>query len=1024
MLLEEESHLSNLSTEKQDDGDIRCPNCNWYFSTNTKPYILPCFHNLCDKCINILIEQKNPKCPICSNIFTHEEKNPFQVNFAFLNLVTKILSNKVIFCKKCYKIFYWFEHYIICDQENFIDVDDIFNEIKNYCEDGIKIIKLFNTSNNENFNILIKYKNEIMVLVSKLINKLRKKNNNKIKKEIEKIFKGNKKEKLELDYKDIKNNLINFLLICIDFSEHFDKNDIIKAIEPYISNGENKNEFSNIKKLNIITNRKNLLINKSARNYNSSNNTLLRSSNYKIEKEHICENKNNINKNNNKILLAKTPTKKKNENESLKIFKLNNKALNKTIYSPLVIKFNGKQCSSDNKENKQIENKNNNKKEKESDEELINNFDDDYHEYETEMNYSNNNNLNLNDKIKNINEIYYIPSNNKLKLIKNQNNKKIINIKDIFEKSLLQDSQSEKKLIIGLNEIKVISLKKKIDKKESKLKTEEINKNKNDRIKANGNIVNLKKTYQLSNDKKDNLFKINNKKRINSISSINELNSPDLKTKENNNNKLLFNKNDDIKVIKKYVSPKVNIKFIKKINNNNNLKLKKNNEKTNIKLNINNNGNILFLNRSNNNIIKKKPFINLKNINNNYFLVKNKKNVYINNLSNPNNNKSMNKIFNNFNNMKDIISKSKKYVKFIKYIYNNLNNNLNQNISLLTNNISQDYNLLLDDVVNNYINIQRRFLFSFKNNTKFLILFDTENNYFVPLDLSDILQDFPNFNSSIQFEFIENNDKYLLFITGGNERIINEKTNYSNDSFLIINVKINIDINTKNKINYKKKYLIEYKDKMPKGKSNHSIIFYNDNLYIIGGFDSNKKASNDCFYFSYKNKKWNDLPKLNIPRANSSVCLYNKSLLYLFGGRNNEGELNTIEYLNINEIDNNNNSWILINVIDYGCVWNNMFNSCNVIIGENKILIFGGEDENKLYKESFLFDTKNNNIYRGMNLKIPGAFMSQGTYNNGKIYGFDFKNKNGDYEHKIHIFDVKNNYWSIINTDNNNTNNI
>ena len=1017
-MLIEESHISNLSTEKQDDGDIRCPNCNWFFSSNTKPYILPCFHNLCDKCINILIERKNPKCPICSNIFTHEEKNPFQVNFAFLNLVTKILSNKVIFCKKCYKIFYWYEHYIICDQENFIDVDDIFNEIKNYCEDGIKIIKMFNTNNNENFNILIKYKNEIMVLLSKLINKIRKKNNNKIKKEIDKIFKSNKKDKLELDYKEIKTNLINFLIVCVDYSEHFDKNDILKAIEPYISNRENNNEFTNIKNLNIIKNKKNLLMNKSVRIYNSSNNTLIKNNINNIEKTDISENKNN---NNNKILLVRTPTKKKIffEKESSKIIKLKGKGLNKTIYSPPVIKLSDKQCSSDNKENKQIENKN--KKEKESDEELINNFDDDYHEYETKVNYSKNN-LNLNDKIKNINEIYYIPPNSKLKIIKKQNNKKIINIKDIFEKSLLQDSQSEKKLIIGLNEIKVISLKKKIDKKENKLNTEEINKNKNDRIKNNGIIVNLKKTYQLNNDKKNNLFKINNKKRINSISSLKELNTPDIKTESNNNNinnKLIIKKNDDIKIIKKYVSPKVNIKFIKKINNNNNLKLKNNNEKLNIKINSKNNSNALFLNHSNNNIIKNKPFISLNNINNNYFISKNKKLVYINNLSNPNN-KSMNKLFNNFNNMKDIISKSKKYVKCIKYIYNNLNNNLNQNISLLKNNISQDYNLLLDEVINNYINIQRRFLFSFKNNTKFLILFDTEYNYFVPLDLSDILPDFPNFNSSIQFEFIENNDKYLLFITGGNERIINEKTNYSNDSFLIINIKINIDINAKNKINYKKKYIIEYKDKMPLGKSNHSIIYYNDDLYAIGGFDNNRKASNDCFYFSYKNKKWNNLPKLNIPRANSSVCLYNKTLLYLFGGRNNEGELNTIEYLNINEIDSNNNLWILINVVDNGYIWNNIFNSCNAVIGENKILIFGGEDENKLYKESFLFDTKNNSVYRGMNLKIPGAFMSQGIYNNGKIYGFDFKNKNGDYDHKIHIFDVKNNYWSIINTENNN----
>ena len=173
MLISEESHLSNISTEKekQDDGDIRCPNCSWYFSSNTKPYILPCFHNLCDKCINILIQQKNPKCPLCSKIFTHEETNPFQVNFAFLNLVTKILSNKVIFCKKCYKIFYWYEHYTICDQENFIEVDDIFNDIKNYCEKGIEIINIFNNNNNNNENenkelnifntSLNKYKNEI-----------------------------------------------------------------------------------------------------------------------------------------------------------------------------------------------------------------------------------------------------------------------------------------------------------------------------------------------------------------------------------------------------------------------------------------------------------------------------------------------------------------------------------------------------------------------------------------------------------------------------------------------------------------------------------------------------------------------------------------------------------------------------------------------------------------------------------------------------------------------------------------------
>ena len=41
-------------------------------------------------------------------------------------------------------------------------------------------------------------------------------------------------------------------------------------------------------------------------------------------------------------------------------------------------------------------------------------------------------------------------------------------------------------------------------------------------------------------------------------------------------------------------------------------------------------------------------------------------------------------------------------------------------------------------------------------------------------------------------------------------------------------------------------------------------------------------------------------------------------------------------------------------------------------------------------------------------------------YNDGKVFGFDFKNKNGDYEHKVHILDIKNSYWKLINAENNN----
>ena len=426
------------------------------------------------------------------------------------------------------------------------------------------------------------------------------------------------------------------------------------------------------------------------------------------------------------------------------------------------------------------------------------------------------------------------------------------------------------------------------------------------------------------------------------------------------------------------------------------------------KLNSSELNNKLIMNYNYNKTLNKKSIFN---INKNNFGNIYQNDMYFNNLLNSN--KSMNKIFSHFNKIKDIVTNIQRYEYINKYISTNISDTINKNISLLKNNISQDYNLLLDNVTNNFCKTQRKYLFSFKNNTKSILLYNIEYNTFISLDLSKILANFPLFNPSIQFEFVDNsNNNFLLFITGGKENTIkrNNKLSYSSDSFIIVNIKLDMILNFKGDINYRKQYIIEYKDKMPSGKLFHSILFHNNNLYIIGGFDDKKQASNECFYFSYKNKTWENLPNLNQPRANCSICIYNKSILYAFRGRNEKDELDTIEYLKLEEKLN----WKMINVVDYGYVWKGIFNSCSVVWEENKIVIFGGEDKIKLYKECFLFDIRNNQVYRGMDLKIPASFNSQGIYNNGKIYGFDFKNKNGEYEYKLHILDIKNNYWSLI----------
>ena len=127
--------------ENQEDEDLRCPICNYYFSTITKPYLLPCNHNLCSTCIDRIINKNMLYCPLCRKEFSLDDRSKFQVNFAFLNLVIKILKTKVIYCNKCSKIFNWTEHHLVCDQSQFKETNEIFDEIKILVDNCVSFLK-------------------------------------------------------------------------------------------------------------------------------------------------------------------------------------------------------------------------------------------------------------------------------------------------------------------------------------------------------------------------------------------------------------------------------------------------------------------------------------------------------------------------------------------------------------------------------------------------------------------------------------------------------------------------------------------------------------------------------------------------------------------------------------------------------------------------------------------------------------------------------------------------------------------
>ena len=214
---------SFTSEEHQEDEELKCPKCFYFFSSTTKPYILPCNHNICLNCVDSLIAEDNNKCPICNYNFNKSDRNSFKVNFGFLNLVIKILQTKIIYCTKCNKIFYWKEHYQSCEQKYFENCDNILEEIKTKYEEGLKILKIVK----KDIKTLKKCKIEVDVLVKRIINEIHKKfkenTYNKIKNEL-------LKTNITINFNKSKLEIIDFLKLCLTYPKYFNTQEIMQVI--------------------------------------------------------------------------------------------------------------------------------------------------------------------------------------------------------------------------------------------------------------------------------------------------------------------------------------------------------------------------------------------------------------------------------------------------------------------------------------------------------------------------------------------------------------------------------------------------------------------------------------------------------------------------------------------------------------------------------------------------------------------------------------------------------------------------
>ena len=392
------------------------------------------------------------------------------------------------------------------------------------------------------------------------------------------------------------------------------------------------------------------------------------------------------------------------------------------------------------------------------------------------------------------------------------------------------------------------------------------------------------------------------------------------------------------------------------------------------KINIDNEySNSIDLSYQNNNLYKN------NNINNN------KKNK--SNLKKENEIQSMNKIIKNFNKIKDILNKINKYSNEYSTTNSLLINEINSNLKIINPKIVSDYCLLLKDITYNYHQSYKRYLLSYIENTTIISLYDTHLEKLSTKDFRETLKGFPSLNHSISVIF---DDFDLFFISGGIDF-----ANYDSSNLLL---------------SFRWSSMkIEFIDKIPQKIAFHSSIFFNNNLYLIGGMGEKNNYLIDCYCFHITNKKWEKMPNLNISRLNPSLCIYNNNYLYAIRGTNKIESIDSIEFINIKNMD----SWILFKPFDPGFSWFGCDSSLAITISENQILIFGGRDRNgKLFHHSFILNTDNKTVYRGKDILISANFKFGGSVYQDKVIAIDWKNSNNNNKnHGIHTYDIKKKKW-------------
>eukprot|EP00298_Acanthocystis_sp_HF-20_P009681 c18443_g1_i1.p1 GENE.c18443_g1_i1~~c18443_g1_i1.p1 ORF type:complete len:471 (-),score=153.51 c18443_g1_i1:18-1430(-) len=214
----------------------------------------------------------------------------------------------------------------------------------------------------------------------------------------------------------------------------------------------------------------------------------------------------------------------------------------------------------------------------------------------------------------------------------------------------------------------------------------------------------------------------------------------------------------------------------------------------------------------------------------------------------------------------------------------------------------------------------------------------------------------------------------------------------------------------------------------PIGRSGHTLISYSDSLYLWGGCDLDLNCDTSFYQFDIKKELWKSI-KTNgiIPNGRYKHIAWigqsENPFLWIFGGNtlnnNSEKELNFLPSNQLFGLYLANMRWT--NPIIRGISPSSRYGMTMTTISSTVSIMFGGSNQTHYHNDLFIFDSdklewKEVKISSG---KSPTAREGHtAVLHKNKIIIFGGYNNN-EYLNDLHSFDIKTNEWkSILISDN------